>query len=283
VLNDSVELINVYKNQIKLIHENRNLPLTSQQDSFASAMYRDYPILWQSFFGIDKYKKLLNEDWEILNNPDVIGIWLPFSFNIETTFEEIGNKYTKMTGYTPQGKWFLFYGTGRGIGDMGGNEKFMWANFSVIGEKEKFIFNLPHEFNHMVFSKTNKSKTNLLRYIIDEGLACYINENFWGGKYCSSDYIVFNKTDWNWAIENEKKIFQYSKEFLDSEDYDIINKFQSWGESIWEGSPYRLGYFLGYRIIKAYIKKHGKDSLKELYTMDCNLILEKSDYETNFK
>ncbi|MBN2572195.1 MAG: hypothetical protein JXA68_08715 [Ignavibacteriales bacterium] len=134
-----------------------------------------------------------------------------------------------------------------------------------------------------MFNKTNKSKINLLRYIIDEGLACYINEIFWGEKYSSLDYIVFDKIDWNWAIENEKKIFQYSKELLDSEDYEIINKFLSWGESIWEGAPYRLGYFIGYRIIKAYIEKYGEDSLKELYTMNCNLILEKSDYETILK
>lgn len=283
VLNDNIELVNVYKYQIKLLHENKGLPLLAQQDSFAIAMYREYPMLWESFYGINKYKELLKEDWEILHNPNVIGIWLPFSFDIETTFEEIGNEFYKLTGYIPQGKWFLFYGTGQGIGDMGGNARFMWANFPVIGQKESFVFNLPHEFHHMVFFKTNKSENNLLRYIIDEGIACYVNEIYWKNEYSSAEIILFENKDWKWALKNEKRIFEFAKQDLSSKDYEVINKYHSWGESIWEDAPYRLAYFIGYRIIKAYIEKYGEESLKDLYTMDCKQILDKSDYEISLK
>ncbi|MBN2572196.1 MAG: hypothetical protein JXA68_08720 [Ignavibacteriales bacterium] len=144
VLNDSIELINVYKHQIKLIHENRNLPLTTQQDSFANVMYHDYPMLWSSFFGKSKYKEFLYEDWGILNNPNVVGIWLPFSFNIEATIEEIGNKYSKLTGYTPQCKFFLFYGTGRGIGDIWALMKNLCGPTSQLLEKKKGLFLICH-------------------------------------------------------------------------------------------------------------------------------------------
>ena len=158
---------------------------------------------------------------------------------------------------------------------------FNWCFLIGIGDNgtEYLKFILPHEINHQIFSKFNTDNNTLLYTILDEGFACYVNYLYWDKKFPPAKNISFTDEEWNWCIENENKIFNYTKTFLDSTDRKIIDKFQRAHRYIFEGAPDRIAYFIGFRICQAFVAEKGIESWKRIYQLSPKEVLELSGYQ----
>lgn len=180
-------------------------------------------------------------------------------------------KYTisEMTGYKPVGTWYIIYGAA--WTDLGGLADGTMLidlahknNFSI----EQITKFFPHELSHQVYFNQNRfNDSTALKSIIDEGLAVYVNQIYWENKYSLAENLGFSENELKKCIENENLI----KEFFDinkfSTDKKIINQFRSRNFSILPKKlPGAIGYYIGYNIVKNYVKKNGKDSWKKIYT-----------------
>jgi hypothetical protein len=84
--------------------------------------------------------------------------------------------------------------------------------------------------------------------------------------------------EWNWYLENEKKIFSELKPFFNDKSGDnplLRNeKYQ-----LFPDAPQSLHYWLGFRIVESYVNKHGENSWRDIYEMNIEEVFEKSGYE----
>jgi hypothetical protein len=276
ILGGRVHLTHLYKQQIKTLYEGRNLDRNAFIEKYVNEVYSPYTSFWGAFFDKSGFIDWLNENWDILHNPNNQRIQFPFCTNIDSLYLSTAKKIKSLTQREPKGIWVLCYGTG---GDMGGLwNNIMFVNFLNFDEDDEFIINLPHELNHQIYDEYNHEPDNLSRRFINEGLACYLNYLFWDKKYSPAKNIGFTEEEWDYSVKNEARIFDYAKDKLQSTDEDVIDKFGKWHCYIWENSPDRLAYFVGFRIIQAYIEKHGKDSWKEIYDLPLSEVIAKSDY-----
>lgn len=102
-------------------------------------------------------------------------------------------------------------------------------------------------------------------------------------------HIRFNysEEDYNWAIANEEQIWRFfvENELLYSTDSELDRRFldpapfSKFGLELDSESPSRLGRFMGYQIVKAYMDKNGDTKLQNLLAMPANRILKESNYK----
>jgi hypothetical protein len=133
------------------------------------------------------------------------------------------------------------------------------------------------------FEKSDTAR-NLLQNLIYQGkilylLKCIIPEE--------SDSVLmgYDVKQIKWLERNEKKMWTYIVEnkFLFSTDQTMIRKFideAPFTREFSRESPGQAGCWIGYRIVKSYMKKSKNTSLKELMQdSDCLKILELSRYD----
>lgn len=149
------------------------------------------------------------------------------------------------------------------------------ANFDVLNMIEEGI---PHELNHFIYDPTRENdphKDTPLRLLIDEGFACYYTYKYFGGEISKAQAVEQMSTeDWQWYLDHEKEIYQACAPFFFYEgDEDPLRPL---GEEM--GAPATLFYWLGFRIVEAYVDKYGPDSWLDIYELPVKAVLEKSGY-----
>lgn len=282
LLNGNIQVINIYKVQIKSIYETRNMVEADRINRFVKDVFFPYQQFWNNFFNEGSFRTWTKENWSKLQDTKSPGFLIPFEVDFDSLFTTTVGKLNILTYKKPQGKWYLVYGNkASGIGGFSHGD--MFADFFGIGKQgvDHLVFSLPHEINHQLFGKSNAGAYTLLYRIIDEGLACYANYLYWDKKFSPAKNIRFTEKEWKWCVDHENTIFNYAKHFLDSTNSKIINKFSSAHSYILDGAPDRIAYFIGFRICEAYVKKNGEDSWRDIYSMHLIDILRLSGYENN--
>lgn len=125
---------------------------------------------------------------------------------------------------------------------------------------------------------------NLLEQMIFRGKIAYLTEAFLPNTELA---YVFNydKEDLNWCNENESGIWFHfvDMELLYATETHQIRKYMGDAPFVAgfpEGSPGRVGHWVGYRIVKAYMDNNREIGLKELMDLkDANKILRESNYK----
>ncbi|MCX2742214.1 DUF2268 domain-containing putative Zn-dependent protease [Pontibacter anaerobius] len=145
----------------------------------------------------------------------------------------------------------------------------------------------PHEINHLAYEPTRATdpdRSTALLNTIDEGLACYYTYKYFGGKI-TKHRAVENMTEeeWDWYMRNEKEIFTKSKPYLlessEKQTPYSCNCGMHRGKKLFEEAPRTVCYWLGFRIIEFYEKKHGAGSWKDVYELPVREVMAKSGYE----
>ena len=86
-----------------------------------------------------------------------------------------------------------------------------------------------------------------------------------------------SEKDWAWYLTNEKKLYQeLEKYFYDKSGNNPLLRNEKF--KLFADAPKSLNYWMGFRIIEKYVEKHGKDSWKDIYKMDSQIVFEKSGY-----
>jgi hypothetical protein len=142
-------------------------------------------------------------------------------------------------------------------------------------------YGIPHELSHMAYD-SNRQKDSLrlsaLAQMIDEGLACYFLWVFTNRKLPKYSIVEqMHQKDWVWYMKNEKQIFNKMRPYFrdTSGDNPLL---QNKKYRLFADAPKTLFYWLGFRIVERYVRKHGKDSWKEIYSLPIAEVLKKSEY-----
>lgn len=145
---------------------------------------------------------------------------------------------------------------------------------------------MPHELEHMVFEQTRGNDPDWgtdLGATIDEGLACYFTYEYFKEKLPKWRVIEqMSKEQFQWYLGHEKEISEKSYSYLitnDSTKNPYKCNCRAGGcKKLFTDAPKTVCYFLGFRIIESYTKKHGKNSWTDAYKIPMKQLLKESGY-----
>ncbi len=127
-------------------------------------------------------------------------------------------------------------------------------------------------------------KEDLLHFIIQEGKTMYFMDNVFPALHDSSK-IAFNTAHMQWLAQNETEVWKYfvnKKLFFNTKYKEIIKytKEAPFSTGLPRESPGRIGNWMGWQIVRSYMKNNPNITLQDLMTTtDANLILNKSGYK----
>ena len=275
-----IQIVNLYKQQLLSLWATEGMPEQKRLSHFVEDLFNPYREYWTAFFDESSFSQWVVGNWKELEDNSSPGIQLPLEVDFDALFEKIAGQVSALSGQSvPSGKWYLVY---RSESDMGGlTNGIMFAHLLNLGRRggaASLEFILPHEINHQIFNESNGEGESLLRRIVEEGLACYLNYLYWEKRHSPAKNLDFTEEEWTWSTANERKIFDHAAQHLHSIDREVIDQYSHWHQYPWDGTPDRLAYFIGFRICQAFVEKRGPDSWKEIYDLPVLETLEKSDY-----
>ncbi len=208
--------------------------------------------------------------------------------NLNKLFRKNLIKFNRLVPYQPNAKISILFTPITGIG-FGGCDAQQFAlelnnkSIDIVYTLEK---GLPHELNHLVYEKFRNNdidRNSALSQTIDEGFACYFTYIFFDKKIPEYEAVEnMTKENWDWYVKNEKEIFTKTKAyFQDSSGNNSLLRNDK--HKLFPDAPKSLNYWLGFRNISEYVKKHGPDSWKDIYKLTAKEVLEKSGYDKLFE
>lgn len=97
--------------------------------------------------------------------------------------------------------------------------------------------------------------------------------------------IGFTPEQYEWCVKNEKEMWAFlaGQNLLFNREKGVINKFIGEApttQGFPDGAPGRTGQYMGWQIVRAYLKKHPHESLSQLITsQDYKSIFDQSGYK----
>lgn len=297
-LKDSVKvgnmvIYNAFKYQV-LAHEN------NQYDSalIVDKVYKPHPYLWDSclaqIFGDagKRFKQNGMVAWNKTLFENQPGLFQKLDTLLLLSFDSLFSAHlkgiTQLTGYKPKGKWILYLGPHKDLSMLGGCS----VNGMAIDLAHPQITTeiltqaAPHEFEHMVFEELRKNDPDWgtdLGATIDEGLACYFTYEYFNRQLPMWQVTEqMTKEQFQWYLDHEKEIFEKSLPYFetkDGKDKSFTCNCKAGGcKKLFPDAPKTICYFLGFRIVEAYTKKHGKNSWTDAYKIPMRQLLKESGY-----
>ncbi|MFN2566390.1 MAG: hypothetical protein ABR499_15445 [Gemmatimonadaceae bacterium] len=95
---------------------------------------------------------------------------------------------------------------------------------------------------------------------------------FWAG------YLGDETAFAQWALANEGALWNLVAPQLRTRERAVIERFAAARSRPLPGGPGKIGYFLGYRIADAYVRRHGPESWRNLFALPYARALEESGY-----
>lgn len=280
------KVYNIYKSQVLTY-----LQLKDEKDSVKIAnqiinnLLKPYPAIFKNCFSFSEPDFISwNKNYIINDSLIKKRIELIRKINLDAIIEKNYKSVSKLSGYKPTGAWYAYFFGFPDMCDMCGCDLYSMQLNLAYPELTKDYFNylFPHELNHNIYDLTNgndpDSKT-VLWDIINEGFATYFSKKH-SNLSIMQAFTPYKENDYEWCLQNEKKIFEKAKPILFSingDDFDDLGTADR--NTFIKDSPGKLGYFIGYRIIEEYVKKHGSDSWKDVYTLPVKKLLTESEYE----
>jgi len=129
-----------------------------------------------------------------------------------------------------------------------------------------------------------ETQPNLLSEMIHQGKIIYLLDALIP-KEKASKKVSYTEEQYNWCKQNTKQIWFYlmDNKLLFTKETSQIIKFMGeapFTQGFPEGSPGRIGHWMGWEIIKAYMETNPEVSLTQLMQeTDAQLILNKSNYK----
>ena len=285
---------NAFKYQV-LAHQN------SQYDTsiIVDKVYKPHPELWDSclalIFGdagkifrqagtIEWNRTLFEKQPQLLKKLDTLS-----NLNLDSLFNSHLQAIVRLTGLQPTGKWILYLGPDQNFSiEIGGCSSNGMAIDLAHSKITASILTeaMPHEFEHMVFEQAKRNDPDWgtdLGATIDEGLACYFTYKYFKEKFPQWRVIEqMSKNQFQWYSDHEKEIFEKSLPYLMTSSPDKnpykCNCRAGGCKKLFEQAPKTICYFLGFRIIEFYTKKHGKNSWTDAYKIPMKELVKQSGY-----
>ena len=293
---DDIVIHNLFKSQI-LSHS-----ASGEYDSLmiVDNVYKPHKQLWDScygmIFGSENASKFNTSNgmiaWNKALYPENKALFdkkvrLLLSMNVDSILRTNLQKFNKLVSYKPKAVISILFTPIQGIGFGGCNAEQFAIELNYKNNDVDYTINkgIPHELNHLAY-ESNRMKdpkhATALAQTIDEGFACYFTWVFFDGNISKYQAVEnMSEADWNWYIAHEKEIFQKLRRYFEEIDENPLlrnDKFKLFPEA-----PKTLFYWLGFRIIEAYVNNHGSNSWKEIYNLSSAEVFKRSGYEDQFK
>ena len=192
-------------------------------------------------------------------------------------------RFNSLVAFKPKAEISLLFTPIQGIGFGGCDASQFALELNYENNDLEYTLNkgIPHELNHLAYEPhrlKDPEHGTALAQVIDEGFACYFTWVFFDRQIPKYEVVEnMGKANWDWYLTHEKDLFEkLSPYFLDrSEDNPLLRNDK---HKLFPDAPKTLFYWMGFRIIEAYVAKHGKDSWKDIYNLPIKEVLNKSGY-----
>lgn len=209
------------------------------------------------------------------------------AMNLDSVLTANLRKFNNLVSYNPKAVISLLFTPMQGIGFGGCNAAQFALELNSENNDLDYTINkgIPHELNHLAYepnSMQDPKHETALAQTIDEGFACYFTWVFFDGTISKHQAVEnMSEADWQWYLGHEREIFEKVKMYFDKTGENPLlanNKFK-----LFPDAPKTLFYWLGFRIIEAYVNHHGPNSWKDIYHLSSAEIFEGSGYGNQFR
>ena len=186
----------------------------------------------------------------------------------------------QLTGYNPVGRWYIVYGPAwTDLGGLTGGTMLIDLSHEKNTSNENIMMMFPHEITHQIYSNvSNHGDTSAIGSIIGEGFAVYMNKLYWENKYSLAANLGFSEAELEQCQRQDNVIRGFFEKNKFATHKEEIDKFRNRSYRLNENLPGAIGYYIGYRIIEAYVKRHGSTAWKDVFTKAPREIYERSGY-----
>lgn len=173
---------------------------------------------------------------------------------------------------------------------LGGKSKF-YVDFPVYQSKNfaksQILPDLVSSFSSAKVARANDRQ--LISAMVYYGKKLYLKDILLP-EYTDAEKIGYTELENQWCFENEYYIWSYFIEKKLLFDSDTKNEFKFIMDApftkfdlveIDNESPGRVGQWVGWQIVKSFVKNNPSISLENLLALDANTIFEKSKYKPN--
>ena len=261
-LDGCVRLHHLWKAQIVAA----GTPAPSREQQIVDTVFTPFQPFWSGYLGdMNTFTKWIRASKPIAEDPRLA---VPTQMKVGALIVETTRRLEQLAGRRACGEWFIVYGPGwTNLGGLGGGRMVLdvlgLPTSDPIGDVR---FVMPHELNHLLFSRPEASGSLLYR-MIDEGFASFVADEYWGAGLSPADALGYTEDQWRWAVEHETALWQQALPNLASTDRKILDRFSAVNQHVIEGAPGKIGYFLGYRIVEDFVRRNGSLSWRKLYEM----------------
>jgi hypothetical protein len=280
----SLRIVNVYKLEAMAVRDLNRSSRPAVLDRLAREAYRPYASFWQGYVGDEaQFRKWAEASLFAGDHPINTNLGGVINLRLDSLFTASASWLVKATGRRPRGVWYIVFGPG--WTDMGGlADGTMLADLSKIEpDREAIEWKLPHELTHMVHGASTGQRTDpdsgtVLQRIVSEGLASYATYVYAAGRRTAAQSIGYTDAEWAWALAHERDLTTAARPYLRSRLRDDLNRFASRSERLLDSGPPAVAYFLGFRIVQAYVAKHGAAAWADVIDLPVRQVLSRSGY-----
>jgi hypothetical protein len=277
-LDGCVTVHDVWKPQVLALHRTAARS-AARVAAFEADVRQPYEALWQAYVGTSRaFSRWVRDRLQVEHDPRTR---LPVELSLADLIAETTSGMMTYTGRRGCGEWYALFGPGRT--DMGslGNGRIVidFLGMPSDTDVEDIRVTLAHEINHLMFAERREHDPDagtVLYRMIDEGLAAYVAHQYSGTAASPAHALSWTEEELAWALRHERELWTMLRPYFQSTHPDVFDVFFMYDQHVQPEAPGKIGYFLGYRIIESYVRRHGADSWRDLYDMDVARILEES-------
>ena len=253
-------------------------------EALLATVYRPYQQFWAGYLGAKDdagFTRWIREAWTLENDPrrDI-----PLSADLGAMIVDATRRVaTLMQREQACSDWYLVYGPG--WTNMGGLTGIgMVADFLGMPRErgvDDFRAYLPHEVAHVAWGAGHRGDQDagtLLERIVGEGFATWFSDMYWGDSLSAAQALGYSDEELQRAFAHEHELWAVATPLLSARDRRTLDRFAAVRERVLPGAPGKAGYFIGYRIVDAYVTRHGPESWRDLIDMPFTQILARSGY-----
>lgn len=278
---EGFRIIDLSQLEIRLLNEYKNADSAIKSKVYLDSIYRPYKMFWSGYCGKESsfLSWMNNEGVNLLDSLNKKNLQLHGS-RLPAQFAEVTNKMRKLTGYLPSGDWYVVYFHGAtNLGGISSGEMVIDLSHESNSSSEIIMTAFPHEMTHNLMNTVNPfHDTTAISSIIGEGFAVYVSHLYYGKRSSLAKHLAYTDKELEACKQHEKEIKEFFAKNKFSSDPKIINQFRSRNYKLLPDLPGAIGYYIGYCIIKDYVKNHKINSWKDVFHRSPVTIYELSGY-----
>jgi hypothetical protein len=273
-----VEVHHVWKSQIRVVHRTAGQSVGAGVRMLVDSVQKPYADFWDGYVS-SGFRRWARVELDLAGDARAT---VPTQVDLFGLITDVTANIEEATGRRGCAEWYLLYGPGwTNLGGLGSGK--MLIDFFGVppAESAREIHRaLPHEIAHVVHNlrEGDKDRGSLLSAIISEGFASYFADRYWGDALTPAEALFFSEEEWSWALQHEEDLWSEARKYFKSRDSETILPYRSRAHRVRPDAPTAVGYFIGYRIVEAYVAQNGEDSYYEIFELPVAVVLERSGY-----